>query len=244
MGGVGIESFLAHGADHKRISKDPIYTASLCCLNSAIKVLLARGFEIKRNVGQLGSALHVASTDGHASIVELLVVNGANVNARNNQGSPVFMAAGAQGHLPILNVLLEFDADVHIVDNQGSNALIAATSNGHAAVVHALLFTEEHTDIRNRSEFNDALRAAYDNNAIVKQLLNADADPNLTLRSREPLLHVTCLEKSTEVIKPLLGCGADVHVRARYPNALVAVRSCHEINNAMYHENARRSEKK
>ena len=82
-----------------------------------------------------GTALMLASLNGHDTIVEQLIQAGADVNTQNNYGGTALMAASAHGHDTVVEQLLQAGADVNTENKQRATAMLIALkrSNDTAA---------------------------------------------------------------------------------------------------------------
>lgn len=89
--------------------------------------------------GEGSTALILACTKGHKTVVRLLLKNGAKVNATNVNGWTALMGAAANGHVAIAKLLLERKADVNAKHSYGWTALKLASKKGHKKMRDLLL---------------------------------------------------------------------------------------------------------
>jgi len=81
------------------------------------------------------TSLHIAATEGHASVAKVLVQSGCSVNAATRQGHTALAIAVARGHVDVVKVLLDAKADLTCKDERKMTALhvAAARADPHAA---------------------------------------------------------------------------------------------------------------
>ena len=91
--------------------------------------------------GKEGSALLLASSEGHAHIVEtLLKVPGILYNAPDNEGNTPLIFASGDGHLSIVKLLLAQSLiNLDSADIEGRTALIEAAAEGEIDIINLLL---------------------------------------------------------------------------------------------------------
>lgn len=86
------------------------------------------------------SALAIASSEGHESLVELLLENGADVDFGGDENLTPLMRASLNGHKGIVERLLEEDADVTSISAALSySAVQLANIAGHSDIVELLI---------------------------------------------------------------------------------------------------------
>ena len=90
--------------------------------------LLQAGAAVDKRGGSVCTALHIASTYGHAPIVERLLQAGASVDKVDTQGETALHKALTYGHAPIIERLLQAGASVDKVDKHDRAAVHKATS--------------------------------------------------------------------------------------------------------------------
>jgi len=78
-----------------------------------VKSLIAKGAEVNAKDNKGGTALMVASLNGHIEIVQALLGKGAEVNAKSNKGGTALMVASLNGHIEIVQALLSKGAEVN-----------------------------------------------------------------------------------------------------------------------------------
>ena len=86
---------------------------------SFMSVLLDRGADVNVEGSDGGTALMIASLQGHPSCISLLLDRGADVNAKTNNGATALMLASLHGHPSCISMLLDRGADVDAIANDG-----------------------------------------------------------------------------------------------------------------------------
>jgi ankyrin repeat protein len=86
-----------------------------------------------------GTALHVASIQGHREIVQLLLDSNANVNSQSGYYGTAIQGASANGHREIVQLLLDRNADINSQGGCYGTALQAALAHNHEDVAQMLL---------------------------------------------------------------------------------------------------------
>ncbi len=152
-------------------------------------------------------------------IARLLLQHGADVNLGEN---PLALALDGDYSLPeIVEDLLLAGASVNTPSKSGyGSPLLLAVVNGNVAVVTRLLEPQYHAEVNAKClyegifDFGDHITplhyaAHMDNTEMVRLLLNADADPNVTDKDGyTPILYDT----NIEITQLLLEHGANPHV--------------------------------
>lgn len=153
MGRVPVaELLIRHGADIELCVK-PFGTAlQAACRGNApdlVSLLLASGADPNANSGTVTgnmfetTALHVASSLGHESIVEMLLEANADVDAQSgdlNSIRPLHLAA-SKGHAHVAQILLDYGAEVDAPVGKESpeTSLTIAAAEGWEEVVIVLI---------------------------------------------------------------------------------------------------------
>lgn len=149
--------------------------------NAAVEALLASGAEVDGTDFILGTALHVAVSEGNLEIARILIDHGADVEAvSEQQGSRALHLAAQFGDATMLALLLDSRADIEARDGYQGTPLLRAAAGGNADVVRLLL---------DRGAEIHAREGKY------------GATP----------LHEACFQGRFDVVKLLLDYGADIH---------------------------------
>ncbi|KAI8497124.1 hypothetical protein Bbelb_250730 [Branchiostoma belcheri] len=86
-----------------------------------------------------GTALHLASEDGHTRVVKLLIQHGADVGAKDKYGQTALHLASRHGRTWVVEMLIQHGADVKARNNHGRTALHLASGAGQTGVVELLI---------------------------------------------------------------------------------------------------------
>lgn len=137
------------------------------------------------------TALHAASSVGHANVVRVLLDFGANVEAVGNSGVTPLQLASTMGHIEVMNALLDGGASINAAHKfGGTTALHFAAEMGRVEAIKLLCTrganveakkTTGGTALHTASDTNQSLavRALIDNpcNGNVEALLMGDSTP-------------------------------------------------------------------
>lgn len=178
---------------------------------AAVKLLLERGAEANTQQFRGQTALMWAAAEGHAAVVKLLLEHGADPalvsvastrpERRPPGGMTALLFAARQGKLDAARALVEAGADLNQASADSTSALLIAVVNGHYEVASMLL---EHGANPNVADANGRtpLYAAIDlrnvqwsqapapelpqatHLALIKQLLDAGADPSIKITGK------------------------------------------------------------
>ncbi len=199
-------------------------------LNAVYESLLPLGsVDVCDEVGR--TPLHYAAMlcgDKSVEIVKMILEpwRGTNVNVKDVYGRTPLHYAAIVGELAVVQMLLEHYADPTVKDINGKTPLDYARERGNSHIIPLL---EQWTRIWQlaanrrptdpdaacyRARCNDIFRSArFGYLLCVKNLLDADADPNARDRSDGTPLHYAAMEGHVEVAKALLDRGADPNAR-------------------------------
>ncbi|MGH8580556.1 MAG: type II secretion system major pseudopilin GspG [Gammaproteobacteria bacterium] len=210
----------------------------------AIRNLLGKGanpnikydsLEIGRNsLYAVGTALHLATSKGHAEIVKLLIKAGADVSSIHEDltgdsgGQYTALTNAAEGgHAEVIKLLLEAGADANGTANNTYclTALGHALAGGHADIVDMLLAAEAridygvsdygkpgfvHENCVPSATFVAAAEGGF--TSIVKRMLKAGAPPNTGAGYKYATTALIAAAKNghVDVVRLLLTAGADL----------------------------------
>ncbi|CAG9762790.1 unnamed protein product [Ceutorhynchus assimilis] len=113
-----------------------------------IEILLKFDAEIERKNIFGRTALHLASQNGHSTVVNLLLKNGANVNARDNHGETPMHKSISKNKQEIVSILLQHGALLNIKNYQQENALDTARSCNFPEIIQILVKHDENHSVR------------------------------------------------------------------------------------------------
>ena len=71
-----------------------------------MRALLSAGADVNRKSYDVGSALVVASQQGHIDVVNILLDNGSQIESRDNKGCTPLLYAAANGQTDVLRALV------------------------------------------------------------------------------------------------------------------------------------------
>eukprot|EP01083_Nonionella_stella_P278389 946692_1 len=174
--------------------------------------------DVNRCGRQEHTALHLASSHGHANVVMVLLDSGGiDVNAKANNRTAFLMAA-EKGYFEVVKLLLEVDTidrnslcDVNRCGRQEHTALHLASSHGHTNVVRVLLESGR-IDVNAMANNETAFMMASEHGhaEVVKLLLAVDGcDVSGSGRDDDDdtALFLACEAGHSDVVKVLLASG-------------------------------------
>ncbi len=85
------------------------------------------------------NALHLASKEGHVSVVRELLSRGARIDAATKKGNTALHIASLAGQEEVVRVLIESGAAVNVQSQNGFTPLYMAAQESHDSVVRLLL---------------------------------------------------------------------------------------------------------
>ena len=147
--------------------------------NAAVEALLASGAEVDETDFIIGSALHIAVSEGNSEIARILIDHSADVEAISElQGSRALHLAAQFGNAAMLALLLESGADFEARDGLQSTPLGLAASAGHAEAVRQLLDRGANVHAKDGKYGETPLHEASHHGRldVVKLLLDHGAD--------------------------------------------------------------------
>ena len=133
---------------HGKVVKGTSLLSHACINGDAdiVKLLLARGADVKAVNEEGWTALHHAADAGKAEILKILLDKKADVNARSTRelATPLMIAAGRFRGAPhdsesCVRLLLARGAHINAQTNDGETALMYAAHEGRVATVRLLL---------------------------------------------------------------------------------------------------------
>ena len=157
------------------------------------------------------SPLYVAAAHGFDHVLLLLLERGADVNAAALDGSTPLHAACDHKRHGAVKLLLKHKARANAVTRSGYSPLHFAAKNGHAEIVAALLAGRAQVDAAVGDTTTTALLLACTcgRSAVVEQLLDAGADPQVEDADGNTPLHFTSRNGNYRATYLLLTAGAD-----------------------------------
>ncbi|EJD73951.1 KH domain-containing protein [Loa loa] len=172
------------------------------------------------------TALTLAATGGHDSLVELLITRGANIEHKDKKGFTPIILAATGGHVNVVELLLNHGANIEAQsDRTKDTALSLACSGGRKEVVELLLKRGANKEHRNVSDYTPLSLAASGGYVdIVNLLLNNGAEINSRTGSKlgiSPLM-LAAMNGHAAATKVLLERGSDInsHIETNRNTAL------------------------
>lgn len=111
-----------------------------------MKLLLARGVEIRAKDIDRRTAFHLAAESGHLDAVKLLLDRGAEIEARNAEDRIPLHLAALSAYVEVVKQLLEDGANTNTEGREYGNALRAAAYNGNETLVQLLVEKQDRRD--------------------------------------------------------------------------------------------------
>lgn len=176
------------------------------------------------------SALHHAALSNHPKCLAFLADLGANINLQSKDGATAIHCAAARDHKACVEILLEYNARVDAVDQRNRNLLCyachAKTSELAVIVLNTMLERKLPMAKINAStkRHRTPLRVAAENglDIVIRKLIEAALAANdlnsLFINNPDSRKRMTPLHRAAwfgiaEVVRLLLGAGADPSVR-------------------------------
>ncbi|KQK22573.1 hypothetical protein BRADI_1g68102v3 [Brachypodium distachyon] len=189
-----------------------------------------------QGVGPLQAAARLGRVDVCRCMVEEL---GFDINAGSKIGVTALAAAALNGEMAVVRFLLDHGADPNKKDDAGSVALHCAAKFGHDETARLLLSRGASVDIAYFHGTPLHIAAAYGKTAVMKVLLEHQADPNKVSEVLgTPLvatLHATSegLPESIALkcVKLLIEAGADVN--STNPDTPLVVATTHGLTDCI-----------
>jgi ankyrin repeat protein len=151
---------------------------------------------------------HVAWTGkNQVNVTKRLIAAKADVNiSADDDWTPLIqvMYADPAVAVPVAQVLLQAGADASIVNNEGNSALMLASHHDMPVLIPALVKAGADINERGRDGTPLGVAAEEGHTAVVRALLEANADPNLGGRHDETPLMKAAQKDHVEIIALLL----------------------------------------
>lgn len=101
-------------------------------------ILLSHRAAVDERDVRRGTALYLASQNGHEEVVKLLLAAGANPNVQVDGGVTALMVASQNGYEGVVEDLLASRADVSLRTDRSTSALQFAMNKGNAQIAAIL----------------------------------------------------------------------------------------------------------
>ena len=212
------DSFLEKGRAvfHKEILKDGVeleLAAKEGDKDKVVAILSTKMFDFNNHVSNpmdRWTPLIQASNHGHRDIVQLLLWSGAHLNTQDKNGLSPLHHAASKGHRDIVKLLFESGAHLNAPDGSGLTPLHHAASKRETNTVQLLLSLGAEPDLTKAVK-----QGQYD---ILRELLQAGADPNMTILTGEFPLQYASLMGNKRVVQLLLLRGAYPRKQNKFGN--------------------------
>jgi ankyrin repeat protein len=175
------------------------------------KMLIAGGADVDLQSEKGKTAIMFAATSGsgYRACVEILVAAGANLNLRDDRGHTVLTLVAAAENYPMFNLLLQAGAST---DGLESIQLIQAARTGDVDRVKSLLSAQVDLNLDRGDAIGSAAAAGH--TEIVRILIQAGANVNLSDRSGFTPLASAAYAGYGEIVRLLIDAGADIQASA------------------------------
>ena len=171
--------------------------------NAAVEALLASGAEVDETDFIIGTALHVAVSEGNSEIAGILIDHGADVEAvSEQQGSHALHLAAQFGDAAMLALLLDSGAEIEARDGYQRTPLYRGSAGGNADVVRLLLDRGAEVRAREGKYGETPLHEASHRGHldVVRLLLDHGADIHATDNSGLTPFRVAAMPQSYSVV--------------------------------------------
>ncbi|RLN82851.1 hypothetical protein BBJ28_00019344 [Nothophytophthora sp. Chile5] len=174
-----------------------------------VKELVNRGENVNAKSNG-GTAVMLASQNGHLEVVKYLVDAGADIEAVYDEGETALMQAAGKGHLDVVQYLVDAGADKEAKSTNGWTALIWSARRGHLDVVKYLVDSGADKGAKSTYGSTALMLTAGDGHLdVVRYLIDAGADKEAKNNDGETaLLWATCYGE-LDVVQYLVDAGAD-----------------------------------
>ncbi|KAF5722066.1 ankyrin repeat [Fusarium mundagurra] len=188
---------------------------------SLVHALLEAGARINQRGGKYGTAVQAAASHGNLDVLVILLKNGANPNIRGGKFGSAIYAAAFHGHIGAVRELMTHNADINLVGIHDMNPRILPSADDILTVAvnddsedsSYSLFTTKDSDYgKLRSPLYGACIGGHE--AIITELLQKGADPNIHCGFFGTALMAACWKKYDHIAKILIERGAKVDEKA------------------------------
>ncbi|KAF6020950.1 ANKS1B [Bugula neritina] len=151
----------------------------------------------------------VRSTHSHSSRISSSVLSprGIALNCRDQNGESLLHLATVNNHKTVVTLLINGGAHVNALDNQGCLPLHFAAWTGNAEICRALLVPLTINDVNRQNKAGDTslhIASQYGHVAVVKLLLQHDANPMIRNVRGESSLDLACFYGRLETVSLLI----------------------------------------
>ena len=161
-----------------------------------------------KNIGW--TALMLAASQGHETVVAQLITSGARVDQESNDGWTALMLAASQGHETVVGQMIAAGAMVDHMNDSGWTPLVVAANNGHSEVVLRLFGAGGNINHENNEGETALFKASQNGHAlVVSSLLSSGCDVNHENNEGETALFLAALTRNENLVRLLIERNAD-----------------------------------
>lgn len=206
--------------DH--IGRTPLQEAAGTGQNSSVARLLASKADINHTDSYGITALQLAAITGHEEMTRFLIEHEVSIELRNKDGDTALLLAVYGGFKEITTILLDAGANIEVINKIGFTPLLLAVEKEQKDVVSLLLYrganiNAQALDLSSAAHIVVSKKygvenyEAEENEAILKILMDSEAEMNLQDNQGCIPLHRAMVRSDPEFIQTLLegGCKAE-----------------------------------
>ena len=194
----------------------PLHLAAKKGCTEIVELLIQQEVGVPININSL---LYLAVEGGHTGLVRLLIEKGADIHAKYRDGNTPLHIAVEKEYIEIVKILLEKGADINIEINEDYRVIKLISyyaKRGNIELVK--LLTEKGADInvKDGMGYTPLYWACEEGHLeVVKLLIQQEVGVPININ---PLLRLAARGGHTQLVKLLIGKGADVNARNRDGN--------------------------
>jgi ankyrin repeat protein len=168
------ELMLEKGADIEAKDKDgntALIWAAYNGKKEIVELLLKNKAYVEARNNDSNTALICAVQSGNEELVELLLKNKAYVEAKNKDGNTALMFAVKDGKIKVVEQLIAMKADLYAKNNDDKTVLDFALTDYKSDKKDVIMLCLEANDLLCKNSMTALMRAAYDGNKELVELL-------------------------------------------------------------------------
>lgn len=215
----------------------PLHSASSNGHLDVVKLLIEKGADPKDINKDGWTSLHAAAQNGRLRVVKYFIDDLKNeksidVNITDKKGDTPLHTAAFHGKLDVVEFLLKRKANINAVDILGATPLFSAALDNNRKVFKFLLNegakvidTTDNKTLIGKLNFSVLhIAAAYDDEEIIKDLIDKDVDKDIGKNVSLTPLHFAAFFGSSEAIKCLIERGADTKACVKLSEVIKALK--------------------
>ena len=182
-----------------------------------IQSLVSQHADVNSRSDDGSTALLWAAHWNDAATADLLLRAGADANAANDFGMTPLSQACVNGSAALVELLLKSGANPNTAIATGETPLMTCARSGKVDAVRTLIAHDAAVNAKEPAQNQTALMwaAAEHHPAVVKALIEANADLKAHTKQGYTALHFAAREGDQECVKVLLAAGVDVNIRTQ-----------------------------